>query len=296
MDYLEREGFTHIHVSTPGTVGLLGLLVARLMNLPLAGTYHTDIPNYVHKLTNDAFLEQVAWNYMIWFYGQMETVLVPSAATREQLVARGLSREKTHPLPRWVDLDQYHPRYRAHGLHLREGLNGTVLLYVGRVSKEKGLELLSRSFRNLVDSGYQVSLAVVGDGPYRAELQQELVGYPVRFTGYLSGQQLAAAYAACDLFVFPSATDTFGNVVLEAQASGLPVIVSDQGGPCELMLHEETGLVVQACCSDSLQQAIVRLLETPELITAMGSRARTFVEERAPDPHETYRTILYPTA
>jgi len=94
MDYLEREGFTHIHISTPGTVGLLGLLLAKLMNLPVAGTYHTDIPNYVHKLTNDAFLEQVAWSYMIWFYGQMEAVLVPSAATREQLVARGLPREK----------------------------------------------------------------------------------------------------------------------------------------------------------------------------------------------------------
>lgn len=294
MDYLEREGFTHIHVSTPGTVGLLGLMVARLMNLPVAGTYHTDIPNYVRKLTNDGFLEQVAWRYMIWFYGQMEAVLVPSAATREQLVAHGLPRERTHPLPRWVNLEQYHPRYRDQGWGRREGLDGVLLLYVGRVSREKGLEFLSCAFRGLVDAGHRASLVIVGDGPYRSELQQELSDYPVRFTGYLAGQQLAAAYASADLFVFPSATDTFGNVVLEAQASGLPVIVTDQGGPCELMLHEETGLTIPPGNSEALRQAIIRLLETPDILAAMGRRARSFVEERAPDPQETFRSILYP--
>lgn len=296
MDYLEREGFTHIHVSTPGTVGLLGLLMAKLMNLPVAGTYHTDIPNYVHKLTNDAFLEKVAWNYMIWFYGQMETVLVPSAATRAQLVAHGLPHEKTQPLPRWVDTEQYHPRYRDDQWYQRQGLEaGPVLLYVGRVSKEKGLDLLAGAFRGLVDQGYPATLAVVGDGPCRAELQDELAGYPVLFTGYLDGEKLATAYASADLFVFPSATDTFGNVVLEAQASGLPVIVTDQGGPCELMLDQITGLVVESGSVTALNNALDRFMLHPQLVQTMGKQARRFIEERAPDRLETYRTILYPT-
>jgi len=93
MQYIEKEGITRIHISTPGTVGLLGLLIARLMDIPAAGTYHTDIPQYVGNLTNDDFLEQAAWSYMIWFYNQMEEVLVPSAGTREQLLSHGLPRK-----------------------------------------------------------------------------------------------------------------------------------------------------------------------------------------------------------
>lgn len=90
MDYIEREGFTRIHISTPGTVGLLGLLIARMMDIPVAGTYHTDIPQYVRSLTNDEFLEQAAWSYMTWFYNQMEEIAVPSEETRGQLISRGL--------------------------------------------------------------------------------------------------------------------------------------------------------------------------------------------------------------
>lgn len=230
MDIVEREGFTRIHISTPGTVGLLELLIARLLNLPAAGTYHTDIPQYVRSLTNDEFLEQAAWNYMIWFYGQMEEVMVPSAGTRQQLQSRGLPPERIKPLPRWVDTDSYSPGMCNPNFWKGRGLGTMVLLYVGRISREKGLELLVDVFRKLVDDGAAIALAVIGDGPYREEMEAALCGYPTLFTGYLAGEQLQMGYASADLFVFPSATDTFGNVVLEAQASGLPVIVSDEGG------------------------------------------------------------------
>jgi hypothetical protein len=100
IDYMEREGFTHIHASTPGTVGLLGLLIAKLMDVPSAGTYHTDIPQYVRDLTNDEFLEKAAWSYMIWFYSQLGEVMVPSASTRAQLIEHGLAAEKTAALGR----------------------------------------------------------------------------------------------------------------------------------------------------------------------------------------------------
>jgi glycosyltransferase involved in cell wall biosynthesis len=293
MDYLEKEGFTSIHISTPGTVGLLGLLLGKLMDLPLAGTYHTDIPQYVHKLTNDGFLEQVAWSYMIWFYGQMGEVMVPSVATREQLVARGLERGKTLPLPRWVDTQQFAPAHCRSGYYHIKGItDGPVLLYVGRVSREKGLDLLSVAFRRLIDEGGTAGLAIVGDGPYRMELEQELSGYPTLFTGFLQGSELSVAYASADLFVFPSATDTFGNVVLEAQASGLAVIVTDQGGPQELMQDNETGLLFEAGSSQSLYEALCRLLQSPALLREMGGRARHFVEEQAPAATDTFSTIL----
>jgi glycosyltransferase involved in cell wall biosynthesis len=295
MDFIEREGFTRIHISTPGTVGLLGLLIARLMDIPVAGTYHTDIPQYVRSLTNDEFLEQAAWSYMIWFYGQMEEVMVPSEGTRQQLQSRGLPPERMKPLPRWVDTDTYSPEMRnptfwkGRGI----GLGRVVLLYVGRVSREKGLEMLVDSFRELVDEGAAIALAVIGDGPYREEMEAALSGYPALFTGYLAGEQLQHGYASADLFVFPSATDTFGNVVLEAQASGLPVIVSDEGGPRELMIDGETGFVFRAGSKSDLAATIRLMCSDPERMSRMGHNARRFTREKAPDSSQTYSTILH---
>lgn len=294
MDFIEREGFTRIHVSTPGTVGLLGLLIARLMDIPVAGTYHTDIPQYVRSLTNDEFLEKAAWSYMIWFYGQMEEVMVPSAGTLRQLTARGLPQERMKPLPRWVDTETYSPDMRDATFWESRGVQPgrIVLLYVGRISREKGLELLTETFRELVDSGAPIALAVIGDGPYREEMETALAGYPALFTGYLAGEQLERGYASADLFVFPSATDTFGNVVLEAQASGVPVIVSDEGGPCELMIDGETGLVFRAGSKRDLVAAIRLIISDPQWISLMGRNARNFTLEKAPDSSQTYNTIL----
>jgi glycosyltransferase involved in cell wall biosynthesis len=293
FDYIEREGFTRIHVSTPGTVGLLGLLAAKLMNLPAAGTYHTEIPQYVRDLTNDEFLEKAAWNYMIWFYSQMEEVMVPSASTRAQLVERGLAAEKTRPLPRWVDTERFTPAKRESGFWKGYGLaDGVKLLYVGRVSKEKNLAILADAFRAVVDRGAACSLVIIGDGPYREEMERRLAGYPAHFTGYLEGEELSRGYAAADLFVFPSATDTFGNVVLEAQASGLPVIVSDSGGPKELMIDWETGIVVPAGDAAMLADAITCLLKDRLKLAEMGSSARNFIEVRGAEVGEAYSTIL----
>ena len=294
MRYIEQQGITRIHISTPGTVGLLGLLIARLMDIPVAGTYHTDIPQYVRSLTDDEFLEQAAWNYMIWFYNQMEEVLVPSAGTREQLLAHGLPPEKMKPLPRWVDTDQFRPEKRLEQYWKQRGLaDGITLLYVGRVSKEKALELLVDAFCRLSDEGSEIALVIIGDGPYREEMETALAGYPVLFTGYLQGEELQRAYASADLFVFPSATDTFGNVVLEAQASGLPVIVSDAGGPRELMVDGETGLVFSAGNLDELVAAVRKLAENRLVLSLMGERAREFIVAKAPDTAETYSTILH---
>ena len=295
MNFIEREGFTRIHISTPGTVGLLGLLIARMMNIPVAGTYHTDIPQYVRSLTNDEFLEQAAWSYMIWFYSQMEEVLVPSVGTREQLRSRGLPTERMKPLPRWVDTEVYSPEMRNPSFWKSRGvgLGRIVLLYVGRVSREKGLEMLVAAFTELVDSGAPIALAIIGDGPYRQEMETNLTGYPNQFTGYLTGEQLQRGYASADMFVFPSATDTFGNVVLEAQASGLPVIVSDEGGPRELMRDGETGIVFRAGSVKGLVDAVRLLITDPERMSRMGQNARDFTLTNAPDINETYNTILH---
>jgi glycosyltransferase involved in cell wall biosynthesis len=225
----------------------------------------------------------------------MEEVMVPSVGTREQLQSRGLPAERMKPLPRWVDTEVYTPEMRDDGFWQGHGAadESIVLLYVGRVSREKGLEMLVTAFRELVDNGARVTLAIIGDGPYREEMEASLSGYPALFTGYLAGEELQRGYASADLFVFPSATDTFGNVVLEAQASGLPVIVSDEGGPRELMKDGETGRVFRAGSTSDLAATITSLVSDPQRLHAMATKARNFTLENAPDSNETYSTILH---
>jgi glycosyltransferase involved in cell wall biosynthesis len=277
LDFFAEEGFTHIHVSTPGLQGLLGLLVAWLMELPVSGTYHTDIPQYVGCLTADHSCEESAWNYIIWFYNQLDEVLIPSRATRDQLLERGLAPAKVRPLPRWVDTDLFSPALRDLGLWTTLGADqGTKLLYAGRVSREKNLELLVEAFLELEARGSSAWLVVAGDGPYREEMEHRLKGGKAIFTGFLSQADLARIYASADAFVFPSTTDTFGNVVLEAQASGLPVVVTDKGGPRELIVPGITGLVVPGDNRQALAEAMRFLAEDDERRYLMGIEAREF--------------------
>ena len=284
IDYCYLRNFTHILAATPGPLGLTAMAVARMLKLPLWGTYHTALPQYAQYLTEDQMMVQLMWKYMIWFYNQMDVVFVPSQSTGEELQDRGVNGDKIRLLPRGVDLQLFHPAKRNGFLENRFQVQDDIkLLYVGRVSKEKNLEILVRVFRELIKDHPDIHLVVVGDGPYLAEMQQELAGTPCTFTGYLQGEDLAAAYASCNLFVFPSTTDTFGNVVLEAQASGLPVIVTDAGGPQENVLSGQTGLVVRGDSEASLLAAIQSLLVQPERLKDMGLTARRYMEERSFD-------------
>ncbi len=143
------------------------------------------------------------------------------------------------------------------------------------------MQLLATVFKTLAPSHPDLKLIVVGDGPYLEEMRRELAATSCVFTGYLAGEELAEVYASCDLFVFPSTTDTFGNVVLEAQASGLPVIVTDSGGPQENVRDGETGIIVPGDDEAGLYNAISRLLADPERLRKMGQAARHHVKQRS---------------
>ncbi|MFZ5449431.1 MAG: glycosyltransferase [Thermodesulfobacteriota bacterium] len=284
IDYCYLRNFTHILAATPGPLGLTALAVARLLDLPLWGTYHTALPQYAQYLTEDQTIVQFMWKYIIWFYNQMDLIFVPSRSTAEELSEKGVKRDKMRIFPRGVDLQLFHPAKRNGFLESRfQVREGVKLLYVGRVSKEKNLEILVRVFKNLIKNQTGIHLIVVGDGPYLKEMQQALKGTPCIFTGYLQGEDLAAVYASCDLFLFPSTTDTFGNVVLEAQASGIPVIVTDSGGPQENLIPGKTGLIIRRDSEESLLGAIQSLLAQPERLKDMGLKARRYMEERSFD-------------
>lgn len=280
FDYLERGGFSEIIISTPGPTGLSALAAAKTLGIRAVGIYHTDFPQYVRILTDDSFMETLTWNFMHWFYSQLDVIYVNSEDYRKCWIERGIAREKLHILPRGLDTLNFHASkrdpefWRSRGL--REGETG--MLFVGRVSKEKNLDVLVAATRRLAESKVPVRPIIVGDGPYMSEMKRLLPD--AIFTGYLQGEDLAVAYASADLFVFPSTTDTFGNVVLEAQASGIPAIVSDVGGPRDLVQHGKDGFVTKSLDSTELAGAIRTLVEDPSLRSHMGLAARGKVESR----------------
>ena len=278
-----EQEYDCILAATPGPVGLAALAISKILKLPFHGTYHTAFPEYVGAFTEDAGLEDGCWRYMSWFYNQMEVIYAPSEATKFELIDRGIDPGKIVTYPRGVDTERFHPAKRNGFFNKFDVGGGTKLLYVGRVSKEKGLDTLTEAFRKAARMRDAVQLIVVGDGPYLPEMRRALRSTPATFTGVLKGEALAQAYASADLFVFPSSTDTFGNVVLEAQASGLPVIVTDKGGPAENVLPNETGLIVPAGDPDSLLRAILHMVDTPERIQYMRRKARSHVENRTFD-------------
>jgi glycosyltransferase involved in cell wall biosynthesis len=274
LEHIERSNAYEVIISTPGPLGLAGLLAARLLGLRTSGIYHTDFPQYVRCLTKDEMLEQATWRYMQWFYGGMDTIYVPSECYRRQLTDNGFDPAKLRVLPRGVDLEQFTPAKRDPAFWGRFGLNGNLkLLYVGRISREKNLQMLVEAFRFVRTSTPNVDLVIVGDGPEREALEAQSIGGNIAFTGFLHGDDLARAYASADLFVFPSATDTFGNVVLEAHASGLPAIVSTQGGPAEIVTRNGSGLAVDVRTPAPMCAAIRELVWDAPRRHEMGERA-----------------------
>jgi glycosyltransferase involved in cell wall biosynthesis/predicted metal-dependent phosphoesterase TrpH len=286
LRFLQERGFTKMQLSTPGIMGLAGLFAAKTLQLETSATYHTSIPEYVEDYTKDISLEELAWKYMLAFYHAVDEVLVPSKSIARLLHKRGLRNRKLLVLDRWVDVNRFHPRHRTEGFWERWGIRtDCVFIYVGRLGAEKNLDLAIEAFRRL-DRGH---LVLVGDGPYRAHLEEVAKGLPVTFTGFLGGDDLCRAIASADVKVFPSVTDTWGNAPLEAQASGIPVIVSTMGGPAELMLDGKTGLRVSGRDFDELRDAMATLLD-PAIRTPLGEAARAFAEANRVD--EPFRAVF----
>lgn len=297
LKHLQTEGFTKVQVSTPGTVGLGGLIAAKILQIETAATYHTCFPEYVENYTRDISLEALAWKYMILFYHSVDEVVVPSRFVAKLLHKRGLRKRKTLILDRWVNLERFHPRNRTPGFWSRFGLEQedtlVKFIYVGRLGVEKNLDVVAAAYRRLRAARNDVHLIFVGDGPYRRELESQLAGLPVTFTGFLEGQTLAQAVASADVKLFPSTTDTWGNAPLEAQASGLPVVVANVGGPPELMIDGVSGFKINGHDAAALHDAMVTLTDEPTR-REMGRMARAFAEANRVD--EPFTAILDSTA
>jgi glycosyltransferase involved in cell wall biosynthesis len=267
-----------VHAVSPFLLGWAGVVHARSRGLPLVCSYHTHIARYTH-FYRMGFAERPVWTVVRKAHQQAHVNLAASDASRAELEAQGVPDVQV-----WrggVDLRLFHPRHASAEVRARltDGHPERPLcLYVGRLAAEKGLERLLP----LVADGSGRHLALVGDGPARAQLEHAFAGTATTFAGPLHGDELASSYATADLFVFPSTTDTFGLVLLEAMASGLPVVMAETPAARDLLGACQHGALFPADDGDALVAAAGRWLSAEidrgAIADAVRRRAATWGE------------------
>lgn len=265
-----------VHAVNPVVLGVGGVFLARKNKLPLVCSYHTNVATYA-RYYRLGLMVNFARNTTRFVHNQAQVNLCTSRMTMEYLLDEGIKRVRVWP--QGVDAQRFSPKYATKAW--RERLTGgypeeRLLIYVGRLAPEKHIEKLKAVFQ-IPDC----RLAIVGDGPARNELEGKFSGTPTVFTGVLKGEDLAHAYAAGDIFLFPSTTETLGMAMIEALASGLPVVAARSGAAPEVVTEEETGLLYEPGSSEELVAAVRRIHEDEELRHNMGRRARAAAEERS---------------
>jgi glycosyltransferase involved in cell wall biosynthesis len=265
-----------IHVANPFSIGWVGLRYAQTRQIPVAASYHTDIPGFAARWGLGAFSGGLQ-AYMRWMHNLADVTLCPSQATRAELASQGF--ERLHVWTRGVDTSKFSPQFANPAMRQRLTANqpaSRLLVYVGRLSAEKRIDWL----KPVLEAAPHTHLAIVGDGPQREKLEEHFRGLPVTFSGYLRGTDLAAAYASSDIFVFPAANETFGNVALEAMASGLPVVAPRSGGVLDFVEHGRNGLLFNQEDPNSLVEQTLNLIQHPGTAVQLGQAGLQTANQR----------------
>jgi glycosyltransferase involved in cell wall biosynthesis len=262
-----------LYIATEGPLGLSALRAARRLGIPVVSGFHTNFQQY-SDLYGFGLLTRLLTGYLRWFHNRSRVTLVPSPSQRLELQRRGF--ERLELLARGVDGQLFHPARRSSELRAQWGMgeDEIAVVHVGRLAAEKNLQLLVRAFRALQRSLPQrrLRLVLVGDGPLRTQLQEQLPD--ALFCGVQRGDALAAHYASGDLFLFPSLSETFGNVVLEALASGLAVVAFDQAAAAQHIRHGHNGALAIPGDEQAFIEAARWLLEDGEIFRRVRLNAR----------------------
>jgi glycosyltransferase involved in cell wall biosynthesis len=264
-----------LHIHSPCSLGHAATTYGRHNGIPVIATYHTHFPSYARYYKISA-LEDASWGYFRHLYSRCAVVLVPSQPLIDELAAHGI-RNTVH-LPHGVDTDAFNPSFRSEEWRRSRGLDGKlVFLFVGRLVWEKDLETLIGAYSRVTATRGDAAFVFAGDGPIRAELERAMPD--ALFLGQLSGEELSTAFASGDVFVFPSTTETFGNVVVEAMASGLPTVCAKAGGPAGIVKDGVTGFLTGPRDADDLARHLLLFLEHPAMAGPMGREARRHASE-----------------
>ena len=279
-DKLEEFKPDLVHVVNPAVLGLGGIWLAKTNNIPLIASYHTHLPKYLEHY-GMGMLEPLLWELLKAAHNQALLNLCTSTAMVNELEDKGIQR--TALWQRGVDTENFRPELRSE--KMREKLFGkyqntdSLLIYVGRLSAEKQIERIKPVLDNIPGA----CLALVGDGPYRSQLEKIFENTKTNFIGYLSGEELASAYASGDIFLFPSSTETLGLVLLEAMAAGCPVIGANKGGIPDIINNGINGCLYNPDEKDngerSLIEATKKILADKNKKEAMRKEARKEAEQ-----------------
>ena len=264
-----------VHVTAPGPSGVAASLLSRVSGTPLLASYHTELAAYAGMRSGDGGLEAISRAALGAFYAIPSRVLSPSPAADRSLLGLGAAEGRIDRWERGVDTDRFSPEKAE-----RSAFPGELrILYAGRLTREKGVDLLVESFLRARVVEPRLHLLLAGGGPEEGELRGRL-GEHATFLGWLEGDDLARAYASADLFLFCSRTDTYGQVVLEAGASGLPVVAVGEGGPAALIENRHTGILCRPD-ADHLAGAVLQLAASPTLRGRLGEAARSMAATRS---------------
>jgi glycosyltransferase involved in cell wall biosynthesis/predicted metal-dependent phosphoesterase TrpH len=272
---LAEGRYDAVHVTAPGPAGVASTLLNRIAGTPLIASYHTELATYAGLRSGDSDLESVAQTALGAFYGAPSLVLSPSPAADRSLLALGVDQARLGRWERGVDVARFDP-----GKAARADFPGEIkILYAGRLTREKGVDLLTESFLRARKADPRLHLLLAGGGPEENEMRARL-GEHATFLGWLEGEGLARAYASADVFLFCSTTDTYGQVVLEAGASGLPVVAIAEGGPASLVENRHTGMLCQAD-AHHIAGTLLQLAASPLLRRHLGACAVRAARERS---------------
>ncbi|PKM65336.1 MAG: glycosyltransferase family 1 protein [Firmicutes bacterium HGW-Firmicutes-2] len=285
---LDAFGPDIIFTMTEFTMGLCGLNYGKTHNIPAVSNYSTNFSTIL-KSYKLGVLEKLTDKYLAWFHQEATRTVTPSVESEKILKKLGVLR--TGIFGRGIDFDHFSRDKRSVQLRKELGLEGKLgLLYVGRLSPEKDLDVL-RDAMQLLNHTYsdQIQLVITGEGPMENELKKTMPDNVV-FTGYKRGQALAEIYASCDIFAFPSSFETFGNVVLEAFASGLPVVGVNMGGVKTLIDPGYNGFLVEPNDSEAFALALEKLIVGDIMRHQFGTRGRNYAKGKSWDA--VFNTLL----
>lgn len=259
-----------VHAVNPISLGTSGVHYANKLNIPLITSYHTHLPNYLDHY-NISLLKPLLWDYIRYWHTKSDFNITVSQSLMEELNDLQIPTEAV--LPRGIDLEGRHPDFFDQDLYDELTFhddNNKLLIYIGRLAAEKDIDHL----RPILDQRDDICLTIVGDGPDRERLEEVFQGTKTTFQGFKYGEDLSKAFATADAFVFPSTSETFGLVISEAMASGLPVIAAKSDPTVEQIDHLKTGIIYEAGESQSLLDA-VRYIDNPLLMQNISLKARS---------------------
>ncbi|WP_425390957.1 glycosyltransferase family 4 protein [Ekhidna sp.] len=287
-----------IHFTSPSLLGRFAIKYGKKHNIPVINIYHTHFPAYLKYYIGkfgDFLFGRMIKRSVMWYYRKADLTLVPTKPIRKDLKKLGVPKKKMKVWGRAIETGSFHPDFRNESLFdLVIPKDNKKVLFVSRLIKEKDMPAMVKIYKKLRKIDKSITMVVTGDGPKREWLEERM--RKAVFTGKKTGEDLASIYASSDLFLFPSSSETFGNVVIEALASGLPVVSADAGGPSELVKHKQNGFLVKTGKTKEFVKRVVQILKDDLLHAEMSEAARKSIEVRSIESLHEKLWVIYEKA